>query len=188
MTQEEKILYATIQCLEENGIQGTTIRKIAEAAQVNSAAISYYFRSKDILVEKAMGAALQNAFDIDNFPPLKDQDPKDWLTDVFLFMVEGGLKYPGLTRAFFHDMITAGAVNTPAGKKLNEFMEQLLNQLQSKIKRDETYLRSVMTQIASAAFLVPVLLPNVFNGFDPRFPKTSVEWKQYIHSIVDKYI
>lgn len=187
MSQEDKILHATIQCLEDNGVQGTTIRKIAEIAQVNSAAISYYFRSKNILVEKAMETALRNAFDFDNFPPLKEQPITQWLTDVFLFMVEGGMKYPGLTRSFFHDIITLGTRNTLAGKKLNEFMEQLSAQIMTGSNMPDSHLRKSLVQIASAAFLVPVLMPHVFDGFNPEMPKTSDEWEDYIYSIVDKY-
>ena len=44
-SMEEKIILATIECLEKYGFQGTTIRKIAEAAGSNSAAVNYYFRS-----------------------------------------------------------------------------------------------------------------------------------------------
>jgi len=188
LSQEDKILYATIQCLEENGIQGTTIRKIAEAAQVNSAAISYYYRSKDILVEKAMETALNNAFDFDNFPPFTEQTPREWLTDVFLFMVEGSIKYPGLTRAFFYDMIAAGARNTPMGKRLNDFMEQLLVQLMPIIRMDEDQLRKSLVQVASASFLVPVILPHVFDDFYPDMPKNTNAWRQFIYSMVDRHI
>ena len=48
---EEKIITATVECIEKYGIKGTTIRQIAETAGVNIAAINYYFRSKDQLFE-----------------------------------------------------------------------------------------------------------------------------------------
>lgn len=54
--QEEirsRIVSAAIECIERYGVGGVTIRRIAEVAEVNSAAISYYFGSKDNLIASA---------------------------------------------------------------------------------------------------------------------------------------
>lgn len=44
---KEKILSTTLEILKIGDIKKLSIRKIAEKAEVNSAAISYYFKSKE---------------------------------------------------------------------------------------------------------------------------------------------
>lgn len=53
-TVEDKIINATVSCIEKYGIKKTTIRQIGKEAGVNSASINYYFRSKDILMQHVM--------------------------------------------------------------------------------------------------------------------------------------
>ncbi len=48
-TTEEKIKVAARELFSTNGLKGTTIRKVAEKADVNVALVNYYFRSKDKL-------------------------------------------------------------------------------------------------------------------------------------------
>jgi len=59
-----RVVQAAADCIEEYGIQKTTIRAIAARAGMNSAAINYYFSSKDELVRLALERALNDAFDI----------------------------------------------------------------------------------------------------------------------------
>jgi TetR/AcrR family transcriptional regulator, regulator of cefoperazone and chloramphenicol sensitivity len=55
---EQKIIDATIRCIEAYGISGANNRRIAEAAGVNIAAINYYFRSKELLIQRVMEITL----------------------------------------------------------------------------------------------------------------------------------
>jgi len=59
---QQRILLATIQCIERHGLSGTTVRRITELAGVNVAAINYYFGSKDRLLEAALAATLEEGF------------------------------------------------------------------------------------------------------------------------------
>ena len=65
-TIEIKIIEAAIDCIEQFGLKGATNRRIAEKAGVNLAAINYYFRSKENLIERVMETTLHNAFDWDD--------------------------------------------------------------------------------------------------------------------------
>ena len=60
-TPQERIVLATIECLERYGVTGTTVRRITEAAGVNIAAINYYFGGKEQLLELALGETLHEA-------------------------------------------------------------------------------------------------------------------------------
>ena len=61
---EGKIIQAAIECIEKYGISGATNRQIALEAGVNNAAINYYFRSKEVLIQRCMEITLKNAFDL----------------------------------------------------------------------------------------------------------------------------
>lgn len=53
----ERILTASVPLFASRGMQGTTIRRIAAAARVNSQLIYYYFRDKDSLFRAVLEAA-----------------------------------------------------------------------------------------------------------------------------------
>jgi len=50
----EKLLDVAEKVFAENGVDGSTIRSITAAAEVNGAAINYYFRSKEELYEEVV--------------------------------------------------------------------------------------------------------------------------------------
>ena len=56
---ELKIIEAAIACIEKYGYGETTVRKIAAQADVNVAAVNYYFGSKDELINRALEISLQ---------------------------------------------------------------------------------------------------------------------------------
>jgi AcrR family transcriptional regulator len=49
---EDRILEAAVACIEEYGVHRLTVRRIAAKAGVNTAAINYYFRTKEQLMDK----------------------------------------------------------------------------------------------------------------------------------------
>jgi AcrR family transcriptional regulator len=58
----ERIVLAAISCMERFGVTGTTVRRIAEEAGVNIAAVNYYFGSKEKLLETAFAHTLHEGF------------------------------------------------------------------------------------------------------------------------------
>jgi len=53
-----RILHSAIELFAENGFDQVTVRDIAEQAQVNHAAISYYFGSKEQLIKHAIATVI----------------------------------------------------------------------------------------------------------------------------------
>lgn len=183
---EGKILDATIQCIERYGLDGTTIRRIAETAGVNSAAISYYYRSKDRLVEKAMELSLTNGFDWEDYPDINEFSLREYLVNVFTRLVEGAYTFPGLTRAHFFNVFAKGEYDSPSVKKINRFFEELLGSILKKYPgRDDSELRKALMQMASAAFLIPSLMPELFDTFCRVDFKDKAELQAYIGRIVE---
>ncbi len=97
---EQKILSATLECINEVGIHEVTVRQIAERADVNVAAINYYFRSKDRLFEAAMEQAMHNVFD-EWMGIIRDRGRsiRARLKDILHGVVRDVDLNPGITRA-----------------------------------------------------------------------------------------
>ena len=189
ISPEEKILNATIQCIEQYGLEGTTIRRIADIADVNSAAISYYFRSKDKLVERAMEVSLIHAFDWNDFPKPGECSLHERIVSIFSRLVEGSYAFPGLTRAHFFSVFTKGEYDNPAIKKINEFLEELIKDIRAEYPgKNENEIRTALTQIASAAFLIPSLMPGVFSSISNVDFTNTAQLKAYIGRIVERLL
>jgi AcrR family transcriptional regulator len=126
---EGRIISAAIMCIEEYGLQGATIRRIAEKAGLNSAAINYYFRSKDKLLEKAVDISLQNAFDWNDYQVPETSTVQERIEAVLMRLIEGAQTYPGLTRAHFFCAFSEGKYDQPGIKRFNQFLEELLQRI-----------------------------------------------------------
>ncbi|MFJ8214231.1 TetR/AcrR family transcriptional regulator [Streptomyces sp. NPDC096033] len=59
MGNREDLLAGARRCLEEKGYLRTTVRDIASAAQVSMAAIGYHFGSREVLLNQALFAAME---------------------------------------------------------------------------------------------------------------------------------
>ena len=184
---EERIVGAAIMCIEEFGLQGATIRRIAEKAGLNSAAINYYFRSKDRLLEKATDVSLQNAFDWKDYQVPAGFSAQERIEAVLTRLIEGAHAFPGLTRAHFFCAFAQGKYDQPGIKRLNQFLEELLQSIKPLCTdKEEGELRLAITQIMSAAFLLPALLPKLFDEFS-RCDLTGKDMLHaYIHRIVTR--
>lgn len=60
MNKREKILYAAKNLFLEKGYKGTSVRQIAKFAEVNVAMISYYFGSKEKLLQELMETRIKD--------------------------------------------------------------------------------------------------------------------------------
>ena len=63
---KEKIILATVECIEKYGLKNTTTRNIIDIAGVNISAISYYFQGIDNLINIVLDNTLDNAFCLDD--------------------------------------------------------------------------------------------------------------------------
>ncbi len=187
-TVELKIIEAAIDCIEEFGLKGATNRRIAEKAGVNLAAINYYFRSKENLIEKVMETTLHNAFDWEDIQKLPGSSAKERCIAVFEDLIEGGCKFPGISRAHFYDLIADGNYESQIVKRYTAFMENLTEDLYQRgtnLTREQ--LDFACTQIASAC-LMAILAPKLNKaslGFNFCNPVTRHE---FVSSLVEKLL
>ena len=185
---EEKIIDATIECLEKYGVQGTTIRKIADFAGMNSAAINYYFRSKEVLIQRAMERTLANAFDWEDIASLPGSTPQEHCAAIFINLVEGGTNYPGLTRAHFYDLLSSGNYDTLVVQRMNAFILNLCKDLQERgLQMEQHRLETACMQITSSVFMM-ILSPKLFQSSFGLDMANSAQRENFITSLVDQLL
>ncbi|MGE5224939.1 MAG: TetR/AcrR family transcriptional regulator [Omnitrophica WOR_2 bacterium] len=184
---EAKIIQAAIDCIEEYGIQGVTTRGIAARAGVNSAAINYYFRSKEALIRRCMQVTLENAFDWEEFARLPADSAKERCSAIFEDLIAGACRFPGITRAHYYAIIE-GSQDSQAIEKLNEFLVNLINDLKEKgAHLEEAELRLAVAQITSAAMMT-ALIPGTYEkslGIDMCDEDTR---RQYVKRLVERLL
>lgn len=181
---EEKIVTTTIECIEQYGIAGATNRRIAEAAGVNLAAINYYFRSKDALMQRVMEITLKNAFDLSDLPAMPEASARERCVAVFLEILEGGVQYPNITRAHFHNLLVEGQPDPTLSGYVKSFIETLTQDLRARdphLKGESLTL--ALMQIFSAVAMA-VLTPSLIEGQGIKLSDAPTR-KAYVGRLVD---
>lgn len=160
-----KIIEATIECIEREGIQAVTIRKIAKLAGVNSAAINYYFRSKEKLVEEVMRSTIENVFE-DWREIINDENRsvRERLFLLFTDYMEGAIMFPGISKAHMWEPLINNNYDSLFVKLLNDFFQDLVKKLKLELKRPAKELKLVVIHLFSA-LTMPVLMPDLYREF-----------------------
>jgi len=185
---EERIIQATIDCIESYGIPGATNRRIASTAGVNIAAINYYFRSKDVLIRRCMEITLKNAFDLGDIAPMLGLSAQERCIAILVELITGGLQFPGITRAHFFNLMTKGQYDDLLVERINRFVDDLTVDLQNRgCKLATNELKVALTQIMSTVIL-NILAPTLFEqqpGANLRDPDTC---RAYVTRLVGKLL
>jgi AcrR family transcriptional regulator len=166
MSVKEKIVNAAIECIEQYGMAGTTIRKVARIAGVNSAAISYHFGGEKKMIDTALARTLQNAFSLSDFEAFEDAELKTYLTAVFGFLIRGAFRFPNISKAHLYDVYIGGEDNAPVSVALSGFLEELLAKIRPKTDLEEAVLRRrLFTLMAQVVYFI--VSPRLLTGFAP---------------------
>lgn len=123
--QNKQLILATIECINKDGIEKTSIRNIATKAGVNSSAISYYFGSRNQLISKALEITMDNAFNIDDAKILDSDDYHIVLKKILMDWERGAKRYPGITKAHFDDLINDRIQGKTISKRVNRFIDDV---------------------------------------------------------------
>jgi AcrR family transcriptional regulator len=184
---EYKIVLKTIDCIEKYGITGTTIRRIAESAGINVAAINYYFRSKEVLIRRCMETTLANAFALGGMPEMPGLGPKERCAAIMLEILRGGIKYPGLTRAHFHKLIAEGEADPLLAGSIAGFIDNLGADLRSRgCSMEPPALGNALRQIVSAV-LMAALAPGILLPGEKQ-NASGEEGRDFVGRLVDRLL
>ena len=160
-----KIIEATIECIEREGIQAVTIRKIAKLAGVNSAAINYYFRSKEKLVEEVMRNTVEHVFE--DWREIVNDESRSVRERLFLLFtdyMEGAIMYPGISKAHMWEPLINNNYDALFVKLLNGFFQNLVKKLSLELERPVKELKLVVIHLFSAVTM-PILMPDLYRDF-----------------------
>jgi hypothetical protein len=141
-----------------------------------------------VLIQRVMEITLKNAFDLNDFSPMPGASAQERCTAIFLEILEGGLQYPGTTRAHFHNLLAEGQVDAVLEKHLKRFLDDLAMDLQERgAAQAPAELKLSLMQIFSV-ILVAVLAPSFFEqgpGLNLRDPDAR---RVYIHRLVQNLL
>jgi AcrR family transcriptional regulator len=108
----EKILHATLKIIGKEGFQNITIKKIADLAEVNIAAVNYHFGSKTNVISEAikvLNGKLMKCFCV---LQNKEIPPVERLRSFLLSYTESALEYPDVFRNFIDSAINNNAISS----------------------------------------------------------------------------
>lgn len=182
---EEKIVRAALTSIEKYGLDNVTIRNIAEEAGVNSAAISYYFRSKDKLLEIALLTALQNSFQWEDYVYTESYSALAQLVAVFYQFTEEAIRWPKISKSFLMDAFLKEDYSGPGIRRFNDFLATLALKLLEKCPQyQESDLRRVLLQMTYAIFTL-IFTPNVLQDFYGADLTDHKARKDFIQSLAE---
>lgn len=180
----DAILKAVLKHITEKGTHVITIREIAKLANVNSAAISYYFGSKDGLIQEASKHYYRLSDRM--FEELKDSQeaPKVKLLRFCQNYSELMLTYPGFLKAQIAQYIleegTRPEVEEWIGRSL-QVLKEVIREA-SGIEHDDTLLFKAMQLFSGLVY--PFLL-NKYGHAIGRFDFANKEVREsYILSLL----
>ena len=163
LSPEKRILEATIACIEQDGIDNLTTRKIAEQAGVNVAAINYYFRSKERLVEEVMKMTIQHMQE--DLLEIIHQESTPFLQrleNVVIWLIEGGKRFPKMLMAHMYGILVEKRTDTLAMRRFQDIFEHMYRQAVAAYPAlPPENVRAALAQVMSAAFFT-MLAPDFF--------------------------
>ncbi len=160
---KQAILEAVVTCIEKYGIDKVTTRKIAQEAGANLAAINYYFRSKNELLQQALSMTIQHMTE-DIFSTIDNSELgfEQTLERVFFYLIDGGLHFPGTSAAHLYEAVLEKRYDSPSARAMHQIFEGLSRQAAKEYpERDPGEMRLLISEIL-ASILFNLLAPNFF--------------------------
>lgn len=185
----ERIILATITCIERTGLDAVTVRAIAAEADVNGAAVNYHFGSKHALMKEVLEHTLRNGFALDELDELLAQGMpvRDAVVAFVVQYLHDAVRYPRLAQAHLHDGFVHGRWPKRTLRAFGGFIEGFLERADRVLvgRTVEERRRSVV-QLWSAILLV-VVLPGFFTETGVRFDSVEAR-ERYARSLLDRHL
>jgi AcrR family transcriptional regulator len=158
------ILEAVVTCIEKYGLDKVTTRKIAVEAGTNIASINYHFRSKDELIRETLSMTIMHMLeDVSGSLDITGQSFEVTLGNVFFYLLNGCLRFPGITRAHLYKIVTEKDYDSVSGQTFRKVFERLVDKAALAYPAmDPKQVRLRLSQILSSimfTMLTPDFLP-----------------------------
>ncbi len=174
-TTQETILMATIDCINEFGIEDLTTRMIAEKAGANIASINYYFRTKEKLVNQALEITIKHMLE-DVITAIEDKDRplRQTLTDIFYYLISGARGNPGITTAHLYSLVVKKDYKSISGRSFLEAFKNIRERLLENFPEEDSAQMGLVLSTIFSAILFMMLTPDFF-PVDERYRYTNEE-------------
>ncbi len=169
----DRIIVATLECFERFGVEGTTVRRIADLAHVNVAAVNYYFGSKDRLVDQALAASLDQVFpdaarELGEAIQAEAGDVRKGTERFFREFFLVAFKWPRTAYAHLRPMLAEQRYDGPAVAAFRRFVEAFLGVIEPAMPEPDPKLRRAIVYQVWSCFLLtaiaPSILPDLLSG------------------------
>ncbi len=160
----QRIILAAIDILNNEGISGITTRRIAQEAEVNSAAVNYYFGSKDNLIDNALNMTLEHAFK--DWMMILDLEELDIPVRIYCLLdytMEGILKYPGVVRSHLFDPHVQARSRKAFAEKTASLLDVLSAKLDDRMPERRQILKLSLGQMLLTV-ISAAIIPELFNA------------------------
>ncbi|MCK5051778.1 MAG: TetR/AcrR family transcriptional regulator [Candidatus Cloacimonetes bacterium] len=186
---KHKIIQTTIECIEQEGIHGATIRKIAHMAGVNVAAINYHFGSKEQLFEIVMNATLNESFvqNINDYEGMWQNDTRKALQHFLEDTLEGAVNYPNLTKAHFDETFNKSNYDTNTLYRLNKFLLEFHSLTNDVLRSEDDVKNRIAVAQLFSAFLMIGMMPDLFSEFLNFDLKDKENQKVFVETLLENY-
>ncbi len=186
---KQKIILMTIECIEQEGIQGATVRKIADMAGVNVAAINYHFGSKEQLLETVMNATLNESFvnNINDYEEMWQSDTRKALKNFLEDTMEGTVRYPNLTKTHFSDTFNNNDYSTNSVHRINEFLIEFHSLIRNNLRSEGDLKRRIAISQLFSAFLMIGMMPDLFSEFLNFDLKDKENQKVFVETLLENF-
>lgn len=188
----DRIVHATLACIEEHGIEGLTVRGIARAANANIAAVSYYFRSKDQLVALALERALERGTTdpLAGFERLvaSGKDVRAALVAVLDELLARSIARPRTAFAQLHGPIVMQDYQRDVVVRTNALLERLFVLLRKRlVGRGEAKKRAALAHVWSAVQMA-ILAPALLVPFTRADLSDAKQRRAWVTGLVDRAV
>jgi len=192
MSSEEvksNILLATINCIEQNGVQAVTIRKIAEMAKVNVAAVNYHFGSKEQLIRQVMNQTLDESFvqNIQDYEGMWKSDARKALQHFLEDTLEGAINYPNITKAHLADTFNKNDFDTNSVQRLNVFLSKFHGLIRNILRQDDDLKSKIAISQLFSAFLMIGMMPDLFSEFLNYDLKNKENQQNFVETLLENF-
>lgn len=163
----ERLLHAAFEEIEARGLARVTVRGVAAAAGVNIAAVSYYFRSKELLVQAALESTLQAMVaDVEAMLARFSADAEAVLVEILTYYFEGMLRYPRLSKAHMHAAFLDDDYDGQFPNELGSVLSQLAAAIRKAVPSLDARTASQRVVTAYSSVCLPAVLPGLYSSLD----------------------
>ncbi len=157
------ILEAAVTCIERDGLDRVTTRKIAKEAGTNIASINYYFRSKDELLSNVLEMTIQHMLQ-DVVTAIEDQDQsfETTLRSVIYYLLDGSRRFPGITRAHLQLAISGQDHGSVSGRAMRRVFDRLRQRATATYSQCSPSLVQLRLSQTLSSILFTMLAPSFF--------------------------